>query len=120
MAIPNTNSLFIGWNRTITGREKLAGELFMSSVGYYTGLKEKGLIDDWSVSILSNHGGDMNGFFQLFGSNEQLHNVRNDDGFMKIVMQGSLALENFGVIDTYHGDAVSGLMQEWTKLAQTI
>jgi hypothetical protein len=114
MISPNT--LFIGWNRPVPGREGAAGELFAAMQNLFGNLKNNGKIDSFEPCFLSQHGGDMNGFWIVKGEESQLHDLRKNDDFYKIVMQCGSVLQGFGVIDAYSGKALENIMQDWMKL----
>jgi hypothetical protein len=115
MAI-ETNTLVIGWNRAVPGREHAAAELFGQVVGYYDKQQKSGKITSWEPMFLQQHGGDLNGFFVLKGTGANLDALRSDDEFIDIQMRAGLILQNFGVVPGYSGMAtVQEMMTRWTK-----
>ncbi len=78
------NVLFIGWNRSVKGREQQAMQLFQKVIEYYGGLKADGRIESFEPVMLAAHGGDLNGFFLLKGEVEKLDEVRRDDTFLAV------------------------------------
>jgi hypothetical protein len=113
-----SNTLFFGWNRPVAGREKQAMELFQSSLAYWGKKKEAGQIESFEPVLLTNHGGDMNGFFLVRGEAEKLDAIAHEKEFITLVMNLALAVEGFGTIRGYAGDSVMNLMQEWGNLIQ--
>jgi hypothetical protein len=107
--------LFIGWNRAIQGREKLAMELFQTSTAFYGKLQAAGTIESFEPVILSTHGGDMNGFILLRGDAQKLSALRVSADFLDIETQAALCLQGVGVIQGFVGEGVMSMMQSWGK-----
>jgi hypothetical protein len=110
------NVLFLGWNGPKVGREKLAGELYQSLNNFWAKYEQDGKIDGYDGILLSNHGGDLNGFFLVKGAVEHLAEIRNSDEFTKLSLQCDYALDGFGIIGGYYGDELSSLMTQWNQL----
>ena len=107
--------LFIGWNRSVAGREKQAMALFMKGMEYYDQLQKDGKIDSFEPVVLANHGGDLNGFILIRGDAAKLDEVRREDNFINFSIEASFCLENFGVISGYIGEAITNVFSEWGK-----
>jgi hypothetical protein len=115
MAI-ETNALFIGWNRSVSGREGQAAELFAATTSYYEKLQKTGKIASWEPMFLQQHGGDLNGFFVLKGTQANLDAVRADEEFVDLILRAGHVLENVGVIPAYAGlPTIGEMMTRWTK-----
>lgn len=112
------NVLFLAWNTPKQGREGLAGELFASSIGYWTEQQKAGKIDSFEPVLLSQHGGDMNGFFIIKGEGTKLHELTNSEEFTKLAMQMGFALDGFGLINGWHGDELMNIMGKWTEMTK--
>ena len=69
-------ALFIGWGQVVRGREKRAVQVFNESVEYWGKLQADGKIDDFEVVLLTPHGGDLQGFALLRGSEQQVNALR--------------------------------------------
>ncbi len=110
-----TNALLIGWNRAVVGREAAAGELFATTVAYYEKLQKTGKITSYEPYFLTQHGGDLNGFFVLKGTGANLHAVQTDDEFVDLILRAQHCLTNVGVIPTYTGNTIQDMMTRWTK-----
>ena len=108
--------LVIGWNYAKTGREAQAMELFASTMSYYQGQAKKGNIESFEPVLLHAHGGDLNGFILIRGSQEQCDAFRNSDEFRAFLLQALYCLEGVGVIDAYLGDGLQRVMGEWSTL----
>jgi hypothetical protein len=98
--------LFIGWGAPITGREAKGLEVLSESLAYYGRLQEQGVIESFETAILEPHGGDLQGFILLRGSEERLAQLRVDDEFVRLSTRASLIVEGVGVIGAALGDGL--------------
>jgi len=109
------SALFIGWNRSVAGREKQAMDLFMKVMEYYGQLQSAGKIESFEPVVLSNHGGDLNGFVLIRGDEVKLGEVGREEKFVNFTIEGGYCLENFGVIKGYIGDSIMNIFSQWSK-----
>lgn len=115
MAI-ETNALIIGWNCAVPGREAVAGELFATTSAYYDKQVKAGKLTSFEPMFLSQHGGDLNGFFILRGTRANLDTLRTEDEFVELVLRAGHCLQNVGVIPAYSGMAtIQDMMTRWSK-----
>jgi hypothetical protein len=98
--------LFIGWGAPITGREAKGLEVFNEALAYYGRLQQEGAIESFDTAILEPHGGDLQGFVLLRGSEERLAQLRVDDEFVRLSTRASLVVESLGVIGAALGDGL--------------
>jgi hypothetical protein len=110
-----TNAYLFGWNRPISGRENVAGELFQSTVAYFDKLQKNGKLEGYETVFLAQHGGDLNGFFYLRGTHQNLQWVAQDDEFVDIQLRAGHCLEGVGFTPAYRGNAINEMMTRWTK-----
>lgn len=110
-----TNTLFMGWTYPKTGRERQAGELFDSVTNYWKGLQQDGRIESFEPVILTQHGGELNGFFLVRGIDD-IEEIRNSDEFVKLAMQCGYCLNGFGIVAGYSGDEVTHTMKQWRSI----
>ena len=108
--------LFMGWNRSVAGREQQAMQLFQKCMEFYGGLKAEGRIESFEPVILSAHGGDLNGFVLLKGQAEKLDEVRRDDTFIDLTIEANYCLDSFGIIPGFIGEGLSDVFARWRKL----
>jgi hypothetical protein len=106
-------ALFIGWGQVVRGREKRAVQVFNESVEYWGGLQGDGKIEDFEVVLLAPHGGDLQGFALLRGSEEQIGKLRADEEFARRVTRADLIIESQGVIDAAIGDGIARGMAQY-------
>jgi hypothetical protein len=99
--------LFIGWGQVVRGREKRAVQVFNESVEYWGSLQGEGRIENFEVVLLSPHGGDLQGFALLRGSEDQIASLRADEEFERRVVRADLIVESQGVVDALLGEGVA-------------
>ncbi|MFC2030117.1 hypothetical protein ACFLWA_05245 [Chloroflexota bacterium] len=109
----SSNVIFMGWNRPVPGREGLSVELFQETQQYLAGLQQSGDIGSFQTVLLSNHGGDLNGFILIHGDSAQLDAVASSDEWFGHVTHAGLILDGFGVIRGATGDVLMEWMARW-------
>ncbi len=98
--------LFIGWGAPITGREAKGLEVLSESLAYYGRLQQEGVIESFETVLLEPHGGDLQGFVLVRGSEERLARLRVDDEFVRLSTRASLVVAGVGVIGAALGDGL--------------
>jgi hypothetical protein len=98
--------LFIGWGAPVRGREAKGLEVFNEAFAYYGRLQQEGVIEGFETGILEPHGGDLQGFVLIRGSEEKLARLRVDDEFVRLSTRASLIVEGVGVIGVALGDGL--------------
>ncbi len=98
--------LFIGWGAPVRGREAKGLEVFNEALAYYGRLQQEGEIESFDTAILEPHGGDLQGFVLLRGSEEKLARLRVDDEFVRMSTRADLIVEGLGVIGAALGDGL--------------
>jgi hypothetical protein len=99
-------TLFIGWGPPVRGREAKGLEVFGEAIAFWTQRQDAGAIEGFDVVLLTPHGGDLNGFMLVKGSEEQIAALRDDEEFGRINTRAGLIVENFGVVEGVSGDAI--------------
>lgn len=112
-----SNALFIGWNRTVPGREAQAGELFSNYMELFASLTAAESVERVTPCFLTSHGGAVNGFWLVEGTNDQLQALRSHEQFYKLTLVSGMIMEGFSVIDAFTGAALQQAMTDWTALA---
>ncbi len=102
--------LFIGWGETVRGREERALEVFNEAMGLYGRMQQDGRIEKLDVCLLEPHGGGLDGYIALHGSEEQLNAVRDDDEFQRNMVDASLVVDELGVVRGYMGEGIAPQM----------
>ena len=90
--------LFIGWGEVVRGREDRALDVFNETIELYGQMQSDGRIESFEVALLNPHGGDLQGFVMLRGSEAQIDAVGRDEDFERVMTKGSLVVENLGII----------------------
>ena len=106
-------ALFIGWGQVVRGREERAVQVFNESVEYWGGLQGDGKIEDFEVVLLTPHGGDLQGFALLRGSEDQINTLRADEEFERRITRADLIIESQGVIDAAIGEGIARAMGQY-------
>ena len=110
-------TLFVGWNRPVSGRESQAAAYWKESMGLYTALQKEGRIESFEPVLLAAHGGDLNGFVLVRGTPQKLDEVRQDERFIDLVLKGTMLTSNFGVVSGYVGAGLEKVMNRWVTLS---
>ena len=106
-------ALFIGWGQVVRGREKRAVQVFNESVEYWGQLQGDGKIESFEVALLTPHGGDLQGFALLRGSEDQIGALRNDEEFARRVVRADQIVESQGVVDAVIGEGLARGMEQY-------
>ena len=106
-------ALFVGWGQVVRGREKRAVQVFNESVEYWGRLQGDGKIENFEVVLLAPHGGDLQGFALLRGSEEQVGALRADEEFQRRISRADLIIESQGIIDAAIGEGIPRLMAQY-------
>ncbi len=109
--------LFVGFGRPISGREQNSTKVFTEAVEYWTGLQEAGQIESWDAIFLEPHGGDLGGFFLVWGEREAIARVRSSDELAALNQRAQLIVENFGVVGAERGAQVQTQMGKFVEAA---
>ena len=108
--------IFLGWNRPSVGREQQARQLFQKTLEFYGKLQTEGRIENFEPVILSAHGGDLNGFILIRGDAKKLSEIKRDETFVDLVIEGEYCVDGFGHVDGYIEDGLIDVMSRWEKL----
>ena len=115
----SSNVIFMGWNRSVPGREAMSAEHLQEVLQYLGGLQQAGAIESFQPVLLSAHGGDLNGFILIQGDSAQLDAVASSEEWMAHVTRGGLHLEGLGVVRGATGDLLMEWMARWSMLIPT-
>jgi hypothetical protein len=102
--------LFIGWGEVVRGREDRALDVFNETLEFYGHLQSDGRIDDFEVALLDPHGGELQGYVMLRGSEDQIDAVRRDEDFQRLMIKGSLVVDDLGMIPASIGEGLARAM----------
>ena len=109
--------LFIGWGQTVRGREERALEVFNETVGLYGRMQQDGRIEKFDVCLLEPHGGGLDGYAALYGSEQQINDVRGDAEFQRSMIDADLIVEELGLITGWVNE---GIAQQITAFQEAV
>jgi len=90
--------LFIGWGEVVRGREDRAVDIFNETVEMYGQMQADGRIESFDLALLNPHGGELQGFAMLRGSEAQIDAVARDEDFQRVMTKASLLVDDLGII----------------------
>jgi hypothetical protein len=90
--------LFIGWGEVVRGREDRALDVFNETVEMYGQMQADGRIESFDLALLNPHGGELQGFAMLRGSEAQIDAVGRDEDFQRVITKASLIVDDLGII----------------------
>ena len=99
-------ALFVGWGAPVRGRESKGLEVFNEAIAFHGECQQAGEIESFEVVLLTPHGGDLDGFMLIRGSEAQMDALMRREDFMRINARASLIVERFGVVPAALGDAL--------------
>lgn len=111
------NAMFVRWNRPVPGREPAAIETFQGFMGYLKSQQDSGAIEGFEPVLLAAHGGDLNGFVVVRGSESQLEKLRAEENFTEWVTRAVINVDRFGVIAGWRGNELTAQMQRYGRIA---
>ena len=107
--------LFIGWGAPVRGREAKGLEVLSEALAYYGRLQQQGAVESVEPVLLEPHGGDLQGFILLRGSEERLAQLRVDDEFVRLSTRASLVVERVGVAGAALGDGLQASIETYQQ-----
>jgi hypothetical protein len=99
--------LFIGWGEVVRGREDRALDVFNETLELYGHMQSDGRIEDFEVALLEPHGGELQGYVMLRGSEEQIDAVRRSEDFQRAMIKGSLIVDDLGAVNAMIGEGLA-------------
>ena len=103
--------LFLGFGWPVRGREQSAAKVFNEAVELWTKLQNEGQIASWQPVFLEPHGGDLGGFFLVWGERDKIAQIRAGDELVRLSTRAQLVVENFGVVGAQTGERIGEQMQ---------
>lgn len=105
------SGLLIGWNRVVPGRDTQAVELWAEMLQYLVRLHAEGMIASYEPVLLGAHGGALNGFVLVRGTQEKLDRIRNSEEFQRFNVSANKTLEGFLVVRAHFGGEVAQILR---------
>jgi hypothetical protein len=106
--------LFIGWGAPVRGREERSIEVFNEALGLFGRMQQDDRIERFDVVLLQPNG-ELGGYIQLHGSQDQLAAVRQDEAFQRNTIDAELCVENLRHIDGVTNEEVARQMGMYTE-----
>jgi hypothetical protein len=103
--------LFVGFGVPVRGREQQAANVFNEAVELWTRLEQEGTIESWDAVFLEPHGGDLGGFFLVWGERDAIARVRVSDDLERLNTRAQLIVERYGVVGAEKGARIASQMQ---------
>jgi hypothetical protein len=107
--------LFIGFGRSVRGRERQSIKVLNEAIEYYTGLQQQGEIESFEPVFLEPHGGDLDGFILVRGDRDKLARIRTSDEFARLTIRAGLITEGFGVVGATLGERIATMMPVYNE-----
>ena len=105
------SGLLIGWDRVAMGHENEATELWASMLIYLRTLHATGQIERFEPVLLGAHGGHLNGFVLVHGSQDNLDRMRNSEEFLMLNIKANKRLDGFMVVRAHFGEEAGRILQ---------
>jgi hypothetical protein len=99
-------ALFVGWGAPVRGRESKGLEVFNEAIAFHGECQQAGRIESFEVVLLAPHGGDLDGFMLIRGSQDQLDSLMRNEDFMRLNTRASMIVERFGVTQAALGETL--------------
>jgi hypothetical protein len=80
--------------------------VFGQFVEMFGRMQSDGRIEGSDATLLDPHGGDLGGFFMVYGSADQCAALSNDEEFRRAAIDAGLIVDNFGVVPAVTGEGV--------------
>ncbi len=103
--------LLIGWDKVSAGQGPHAVELWAEMLVYLKRLHAEGVLDRFEPVLLGAHGGHLNGFVLVWGSQESLDRLRNSEEFLLFNVRAQKTLDGFSVVRAHFGSEAAKILR---------
>jgi hypothetical protein len=110
-------ALFIGWGTPVRGRETKGLEVFNEALAFHGECQQAGQIESFDVVLLTPHGGELNGFILIKGSEAQIEALMRREDFQRINTRANLVVDRFGVVPGIMGETLGEQMAVYREAA---
>lgn len=114
------DALFIGWGQVVRGREQFALQVFQESIAFWGSLQQDGTVEKFDAFLLEPHGGDLAGFFVIYGERSALDAVRASEDFARVTGRAGSVIDGLGVVTAFTGDALGRQMALFGEISQEL
>lgn len=102
--------LFITWRTPVRGREERSLEVFNEAIGMYGRMQQDGRIDSFDVTLLA-PSSDLGGYIAARGSAEQIAALREDEEYLRNMIDADLCVEGLRVCEGYANAGIARQME---------
>ncbi len=103
------NMLFIGWGRSVRGREERSLEVFNEALGLFGRMQQDGQIEHFDV-VLLHPTIDLGGYIEVHGTAQQIATLRQDEAFLRNTTDAELCVEGLRHVEGFAGEGVARQM----------
>jgi len=98
------------WGQVVRGREDRALDVFNETIELYGQMQSDGRIESFDLALLDPHGGELQGYVLLRGSEDQIDAVRRDEHLERVMIKASLVVDDLGLIRAQVGEGLARSM----------
>lgn len=102
--------LFITWKEPARGREEKSLESFDEAIGLYGRMQQDGRIERFDVALFVPNG-ELGGYIELHGSQEQIAAVQADEDFRRHMVSASVCVDGLRLIQGSVNEGVAREME---------
>ena len=107
--------MLITWGENFAGREERGLEVFNEALGMYGKMQQDGRIEGFEVVLLSPNGGQIGGYISVRGTADQLAAVREDDAYLRNMVDASLVVQHLNVSVGYCNEGVARMVEVYQE-----
>ena len=111
--------LLVSWGEPVRGREDRTLEVFNESMGFWGRAQQEGRIESFDVCLFVPNA-VMDGFLRINGSADQLHAIKQDEGYQRLMIDTSLIVEHMHVAEGWANEGVARQMQLYAEAAAKV
>lgn len=98
--------MLITWGDNVAGREERGLEVFNEAIGMYGRMQQEGRIEGFDVALLQPNA-RLDGYISVRGSAEQLAAVREDEEFVRNMIDAALVVKELSMSVGYSGNGLA-------------
>jgi hypothetical protein len=111
-------TIFVGWGQVVRGREQLALQVFEATAEFWATLQQDGKIESFQPFLLRPHGGDLAGFWLIYGERSTLDEIQSSEEFVRLIARAGAVVDNLGVTSAVTDEALGSQMGTYAEVAQ--
>jgi hypothetical protein len=99
--------IHVSWGQNFPGREAHGLEIFNEALGMYGRMQQDGTIEKFDVVLLAPTAGGAQGYINVYGTAQQLAELRESDEFLRNITDASLVVQDLAIADGYCNEGVA-------------